>query len=658
MGRKTNPASGGWPALRRYGTWAAVLFIVLTIVITMIILSNPPVYSSRSTVRIANSSPMKMLEPVTWLSSDSVEDEMAVLESQTARDSVAEKLHLECKPVPDWAPNPFLYQVRRVWSIIFRTTPPTNYAYLEYPTVTQLEMDYPKVRHADLRVAVNKDGTCSLLRKGRSVSTGQIGDTLEADGLKIALEGFTPGVNQRWKLDITEPERVGIDLTKDLSIFRVGARSNTIGVRYQDAHPELAANVVSALMDFYMQRDLNITQQVSRESLDFVESQISAVRGELDDLRGQMKDLLNTKANLLASGNNAGLIDKYLQGGLTLGELRTERGQYKALLKQLDSKEGFLGYYEPTGGSRSLETELIDSIMQTELDLQKELQTKTEQHPDVIKLRESLDKQNDDLRKLLNESLAQVDREVSAAEHQQGSFESLLKLSPTATTELARLDSEITIRSETLGTLYSEQQKAKLQQIAAISTIRMLDPALPDRENISPRILQSVLTAVVFSAFITIALLLGVRVMDTGVRMPSDLASRFQVPVLATLHKDGGGGSDLELSRLRSKLAQLAATEVDKVAVIASHDGDCAKNIAGLFEKLISAGSKGAAVNLKVQYSSLTGLEGLFDQAIAGVDNIVLACPPGVRRLTEIAPMVDEVAGLRKHLAGFILLES
>ena len=35
----------------------------------------------------------------------------------------------------------------------------------------------------------------------------------------------------------------------------------------------------------------------------------------------------------------------------------------------------------------------------------------------------------------------------------------------------------------------------------------MLDPALPDREHITPRILQSVLTAVVFSAFITIALL-------------------------------------------------------------------------------------------------------------------------------------------------------
>ena len=167
MGRSTNPGGGGWPALKRYGAWAAALFVILSFVITMIILSNPPVYSSRSTVRIANSSPMRMLEPVTWLTSDSVEDEMAVLESQTARDTVAEELHLACKPIPDWEPNPFLYQVQRVWSMLFGTTPPTNYAYLDYPQVTQLELDYPKVRGADLRVAVNADGTYALLLRGK-----------------------------------------------------------------------------------------------------------------------------------------------------------------------------------------------------------------------------------------------------------------------------------------------------------------------------------------------------------------------------------------------------------------------------------------------------------------------------------------------------------
>ena len=119
MGQGTGRISEAWLA-GQYWFGAALLFIVLSVVLTIVLLSAAPVYTCRSTVRIGSQLPSALAGPAALLASDSTEDELAVLESQTVRDHVASQLHLACQPVPVWQPNPFMYQVQRVFSMLLQ----------------------------------------------------------------------------------------------------------------------------------------------------------------------------------------------------------------------------------------------------------------------------------------------------------------------------------------------------------------------------------------------------------------------------------------------------------------------------------------------------------------------------------------------------------
>ena len=658
MGQGTGRISEAWLA-GQYWFGAALLFIVLSVVLTIVLLSAAPVYTCRSTVRIGSQLPSALAGPAALLASDSTEDELAVLESQTVRDHVASQLHLACQPVPVWQPNPFMYQVQRVFSMLFGASAPLDYAKLAYPTVTQLEMDWDRAEGSSAIVSVDKAGNYSLIFNKAAGTAVPVGQPLSAHGLTVALTGFSPNVAQRWRLVLSDPDRIAIEMLDKLSVFRVGQRSQTVGVRYEAAHPELAANVVKAVMDYYMQRDIDITQQVSKESLVYIDQQVKQVDDELEQLRQQMLTLLKDRSNLLASGATPDVPSNYLKLEMQLGDLRTSRSQISSLLNQLNSDKGFLGYYDPGTGSRRLETDLVEQIMSIERALKSEMETKTEQHPRIQELRQQLDKLHADLGKLLKESIGQVDRQIASVQQQRGEFESLLALTPQASTELERLKGEIQIRSETLGALYGERQRAALQQISSVSAITMLDPAVPDRRHVRPRILQSVLTAGIFALLVTIAMLLAYRAIDPAVRSPRDLTGRFGAPVLATLDESGAGGRDIELSRLRHRVRHLLSEPGARLAVMTVGGEGRSEAVAALIRPMIGGAAPAAeGAGERIVAAPGSGIAALYSDATSDIASVVIATRPGPRRLTELSGLVSELNGAGHQLAGFILLRS
>jgi uncharacterized protein involved in exopolysaccharide biosynthesis len=644
-------------AARQYFTFAAALFCGLSFLITMAQLWQAPVYSCRSTARVGNPLSMALAGPAALFAADAVEDELAVLESLSMRTYVADELKLACKPVPAWDPNPFVYQVKRITALLTNGKPPLNYSELAYPQVTQVTVDFRQAKGRKYFLYVDGQGNYTLgvgRKKGPSAAVGQ---PLSGSGLTVALDGFTPGVAQRWALKVTDPERVAVDVLNSLSVFRVGSRSQTIGVRYEDAHPELAARVVSTLMDHYVERDVAITQEVSSESLSYIEEQIDTVQGELDQFRQQLMGLLQDRSSLIASSADTTIPGNYLQLDQQLQGLRTERSQIDALLAQLKSDQGFVGYYEVSPGSRRLESDLVDQIMSTERELQQELQTKTEQHPDVVELRHKLDSQRGDLKELLNESQAQIGREIAATEGQRGKLESLLELTPTASIELERLKGEMLIRSESLGALYGERQKAALQQISSISTIRILDPAVVDREHLRPRVMQSVLTAIIFSLFITAALLLGLRAVDTTLRGPRDLQGRFGLPVLGVLARDGSGGSEEELNRLKLMLQHSGVSGLGKLAVLSTAGTEPAGALAQLLAQLLSGTATDEVPAPQVVAAGGNGVSALYSNTVVSADAVIIATAPGAGRLKALGQLVEELKASQRRLLGFVLLQ-
>lgn len=641
-----------------YGGRGVVLFILLALVIGIWQLWEPPVYASRATARVGVRQSAAAFSPLAMLAGDNIEDELAVLESLAIREHTVDALHLECRPVPVWQPNPFGYQVGRVFAFIFRTKKPLDYGKLAYPLTTELELNYGKLAERKLLVAFEKDGNYSLLVDGRTVDTQPVGSPLSTDGLRIALTGFTSGVKQRWRLMLSEPELAPIMLHDRLTILRVGARSNTIGVKCEELHPGLAARIVNTMMDFYIQRDIENKQQNSAELLVYVDQQIDAVQEELGEHRGRMEELLADQKNLIASGSSPTVANAYLGYQDELSQLYTEQAQVQGLRHVLDSDQPLTGYYNSDIFNRPVEIELAQRIMDGEQVLANELLVKTEEHPDVVEMKRTLAARRADLATLVDESLDQLNRKISNARSGVGRYGELLALTPEASVELEKLQSDIAVATQVLGTLYAQRQQVALEKESDVSPIVILDEGQPNYRPARPRLLMAGFVSVLVSLLLTSALLIVLRLLDTDVRNAASLAGRNGAPVLATLDSAGKPPNEVEARRLKMMLSQLLNKTAGRLALVATTNSQHAGLVyETCLDLLRGTGSQEKAPDPgKLVAIQGCGEPALYDSNIAETDQLILITSPGRKRLRQLEPILAVMRELDYPLAGWILI--
>lgn len=648
---------GALHLVKWYGGRGVVLFILLALVIGIWQLWEPPVYASRATARVGVRQSATSFSPLAMLAGDNIEDELAVLESLSIREHTCDQLHLECKPVPVWQPNPFGYQVARVFAFIFRTKKPLDYGKLDYPATTELELNYAKMTKRKLLVSVTTDGNYSLLVNGRVADTQPVGTPLSTDGLKIALSGFTPGVKQSWRLMLTEPELVAVMLHDRLTILRVGARSNTIGVKCEELHPGLAARIVNTMMDFYIKRDTENKQQNSADLLVYVDQQIGDVEQQLSDNRAQMEELLGNQKNLIASGSSPAVTSAYLDYQDQLSQLRTEQAQVKQLRQVLDSDQPLLGYYNSDILNRPVEVDLAQRIMDGEQQLANELLVKTEEHPDVVEIKRTIAARRADLATLIDEDLGQLDRKIGNARSGVGRYSELLDLTPEASVDLQKLQSNITVATQVLATLYAQRQQVALDKESDVSPIVVLDPGQANYRPARPRLLMAGFVSVLVSLLLTAALLIALRLLDTDVRGPASLAGRNGAVVLATLDGEGNPINDVEARRLKMLLGQMLKKSSGRLALVGTTGSQQAEAVLAACRKLLDeAGTSGeAAGSSRLVAAQGCGEPALYDSAIAESDRVILITTPGRKRLKQLEPVLAVMRELGYPLAGWIL---
>lgn len=636
---------------KRYAPKGAIMFVAIAAVAGALLISSPPQYSCRSTVSVSGSSAMAAGVPTfaSFLTKDTTEDYLAALESQSLRQRTADTLFLTCVPEPNWQPNPLFYQISRLFSIVFKTKAPLDFSELDYPKVSSLEMNFGRVGKAKFTVELDGAGKYSLLLKGKVVDTKPVGEVLKTDGLSVALTGFTSGKAQSWNLKLTDPGEITSEMRESMTVFRVGLRSNTIGVGFVGAHPQLAANVVNTMVGHFIQRDIENTQKTSHDSLTYINQQIGQIKGEIESLQARQEDVLSDRSNLLASAARQQTAQALLAQKETYGNLQLELSKVSALVSHLKSDEDYIGYYDSGILNRPLEVGIAEDILASESRLKTELLVKTENHPDVIRERVKLRGLRENLANLLEESKSQLSKDVASSRTKVGEYESLLDLSPAVEVELSKIATELTIRSQTLGTLYAQQQMANLQKISDTSPIRVLDTGVPQKRPVKPRIMMVALGSVLFSIFLTAAILMFMTAFDKSIFGESDLKAKFGAPVLATLGAGGKSAAPVETARLRNALRTIATAGDGPVAIVSA----TAKADASFdFIKKTAAES---TAGLKILQAGRDGIERIYGEDFASSRAIVVTqC--GVGQAVNVSKVLSELSRAGISLAGFVLL--
>lgn len=186
-------------------------------------------------------------------------------------------------------------------------------------------------------------------------------------------------------LDLTasntvEKERIMASLRSRLQIGQRGARENIFSVSFTDSNPQLAHDVVNALLTLFVETNLGASREDLALAQKFLNDQISGLQKQLEEAEQKLASFqLENRGYLPGAGN----YEARLEGRRALLEqLRAERNQAMRLRDEIGVQLAKLEEGQVDQNTAAMEKKA--RITELERQLEDMLTRYTPEHPDVV----------------------------------------------------------------------------------------------------------------------------------------------------------------------------------------------------------------------------------------------------------------------------------
>lgn len=348
-------------------------------------------------------------------------------------------------------------------------------------------------------------------------------------------------------------------------------------ISYIDVDPEMSRRVVQALLTIFVEHSLGGTRSDSTLAQQFLDEQIAEYDQRLREAEDRLKEFKRQNVGLMSSeGRN--YYERLQEARATLDraqlELNEERKRRDELLKQQEGEEPTFGIVGSPQAMSVAEMSPLDQriqSMQTRLD--EMLLKYTEEHPDVVTLRRSIDQlevQRDQERRLmasrlgmsssagandlrinpvyqqLKISLSQSETTIAGLtvrvqEYQQRvrQLQDMVNTIPKVEADLAQLDRDYEIHKRNYEALVSRRESAKISDDAARITenvkFKVIDPPRLPMAPVGPNRPLLTTTALLAAIFLGVAFAIFMSQIKPTYLDRRMLARNTQRPILGAV---------------------------------------------------------------------------------------------------------------------------
>jgi polysaccharide chain length determinant protein (PEP-CTERM system associated) len=306
-------------------------------------------------------------------------------------------------------------------------------------------------------------------------------------------------------------------LTKTLSIRSAG-RDNLYTLAYRDTDPARATKVVQSLTTIFVESSLGNTQKDGDSARKFIDEQIKTYEQKLQEAETRLKEfkLQNMETQF----------DMTEGGGARLNEMNVLLSQARLQLKEAENgrdaiKRQILGSDAAATGGDIGVPELDARIDTMKRNLDKLLQTYTDQHPDVVGTRrmiKELEEQRrtevverrkaagnnpaallggDTVSLAMKTQLASAEAQVASLRARVTEYESRLarvkegmRLMPEVEAQYAQLNRDYAIHKKNYENLVTRRESAvmssEMESLGGIADFRLIDPPRASSTPVAP----------------------------------------------------------------------------------------------------------------------------------------------------------------------------
>jgi polysaccharide biosynthesis transport protein len=337
-------------------------------------------------------------------------------------------------------------------------------------------------------------------------------------------------------------------------------------VRFEDASPERAQRILSAVLDTYISQNLDDTLADVNAAVDWLRAQLDRLNGDLQTSEmalQQFKDQKNILALEVDDQSNT-LHEELRQLSAELTVVRARREQLAAkhseLQKVPEDDPRSLGAPELTSSAllQALRQRYEETIRQRD-----ELigEGKGESHPDVLRAQAGVDQARAAVIAEIRNVRVSAASELAATEREESGLNALLTEAQHRAVEVNLLQIQYSRlrrereNNEKLYTLVLERTtETDLQRLLRVNNLRIVD--VPDlaRSPWKPRVAAMVLLAVVAGLGVGVGVALSLVALDRTIKTPENVEDELGITCLGLLPLlDSSAGYGRKRRRARPK---------------------------------------------------------------------------------------------------------
>lgn len=458
---------------------------------------------------------------------------------------------------------------------------------------------WPKSYTASTSILVDERTIIQPLMQGAAVATDALDRSKNAReiifGRKIMDTVLEYGGWLKANPSVEERELLIETIKKQTSIIPVG--KNILKIEYKDFDPERAFRVTEKMAELFMQESITAKAAESRAAFAFIEQQTQEYQDKLTNTEKELKELRSS--NLDATVNEGQLATK-------LNEIRSRIEATTQELREAEVREGSLER-QVSGEAESTADVFRETQYQTRIgELESKLDTLRlsylDTHPDIIQVKQQIQALTDNLKSersrreqatrsgKANESVVsnpvyqQLRREQSQNQSQIDALTARLgELQRQLQTEvgrgkrihsddarLAELTRDYQINRDIYQDLLRRRENARVSMNMDRErqglTFKIQEPASLPLAPTGFRFWHFVAAGLLLGVLLPLGFLAGRLQFDPRVRVGSEIAAAYKVPIVAVVPHLW---SPAELKSLRAELVLLSLLVVGTVGVSA-----------------------------------------------------------------------------------------
>ncbi len=322
-----------------------------------------------------------------------------------------------------------------------------------------------------------------------------------------------------------------------------------VEVSYRSPYPQLAADVVNAVVDEFINYSIEMRYEATQQASEFLNDQIAQLRSELSLKEREIQRYGEEKELLYLSDKESSVVSKFGDLNSALTQAQIERIKAESAYLELKGLEvDSLPQYISNPVIQSIKTE-YNQLLNT---YQEKLKTFKPSYPEMVSLSARIDSIRDQLKDEIQKAVEAAESDYKAALKEESKLKGLLEEQRKSVIEMNNnsilynsLKIEIENKRNLLNSLLARQNEtlvsARLRGLKS-SNMKIIDRALVPRAPYYPNKSRSLMMGLLLGLFLGAGLAFLADYVDNTIKEPEEAERLIELPSLGVIpfvSKDG-----------------------------------------------------------------------------------------------------------------------